>query len=551
MSKKRILLINEFSGLNTGYSTYGLEIMKRLYASDQYVLAELAQYCKADDQRILDIPWAVYPNLPMTEEEQNQYNSNPLNQFGAWKFEKACLDFKPDIVMCFEDHWYQTFILKSPFRRLFKYVLMPTCDASPQNEGWIADYCTADAVLAYNDWSLNVLSQQSGGDMPLRGTASPGADIDNFKPVQNKSALKQQMGLPADCFVVGMVNRNQKRKLFDDLIKAFALFVQTGPEELVGKTYLYLHTAMPDIGWDVFKIALENHISHRILYTHSCKACGSSYPSFCRDLRTFCINCGRDTVSTPNSQFGVNKQVMSQIYNLFDVYVQYCNSEGFGIAQAEAAACGVPVFATDYSAMSDVVRKLKGTPIKVKALSREAETGCYRALPDNENFVEKLINFLSLPEALRKKKGYEARLAVEKHYTYDKAAAKWMEVFNSLDCPSHDQTWLSPPRFHQINTDIPHHISIDDWVNLLLIRVAGRPDLVNSYITHKLAKDLTSGITSGNLGGTYLNDAEGIGFMRQHLIFNKEKAIEEMVKWAEFNNYWEGERTKLVQSKHQ
>ena len=41
--------------------------------------------------------------------------------------------------------------------------------------------------------------------------------------------------------------------------------------------------------------------------------------------------------------------------NTFDLYVQYANSEGFGLPQVEAAGCGIPVASVDYSAMSSVV----------------------------------------------------------------------------------------------------------------------------------------------------------------------------------------------------
>ena len=79
--------------------------------------------------------------------------------------------------------------------------------------------------------------------------------------------------------------------------------------------------------------------------------------------------------------------------NCFDVYVQYANSEGFGLPQVEAAACGVPVMGTDYSAMESVLRKLGGTPIRPAALYKELETGCYRAVPNNELAAEKFHEF--------------------------------------------------------------------------------------------------------------------------------------------------------------
>ena len=91
--KKKILLCNEASFLNTGYATYGRELMKRLYASDKYELAELSTYASYGDERFSQIPWKTYSNLPdpNDQEECSLYKSNPTYQFGEFKFEYVLL----------------------------------------------------------------------------------------------------------------------------------------------------------------------------------------------------------------------------------------------------------------------------------------------------------------------------------------------------------------------------------------------------------------------------------------------------------------------------
>src|SRR5690606_32801505 len=103
-NKKRILMVGEASYLNTGYSTYAFELLKRLYKTGKYELAELGCFGKAENHKM---PWLFYSNLPdpNSEKENEIYNSNKLNSFGAWKFEKVLLDFKPDIVIDIRDHW--------------------------------------------------------------------------------------------------------------------------------------------------------------------------------------------------------------------------------------------------------------------------------------------------------------------------------------------------------------------------------------------------------------------------------------------------------------
>ena len=97
MSKKRVLLMSEAHYLNSGFGTYAKELITRLHKTDKYELAEFASYGKTDTGK--DVPWLVYGNLPAdnNQEEANVYNSNGTHQFGSWRFDKVCLDFRPDI----------------------------------------------------------------------------------------------------------------------------------------------------------------------------------------------------------------------------------------------------------------------------------------------------------------------------------------------------------------------------------------------------------------------------------------------------------------------
>ena len=97
--KLRILWCGEASFLNTGYAIYAKEILSRLYETDKYVIAELACYAGADNPQIKDSPWRIYPVLPCNQEEAGIYASSQSYQFGEWRFDDVCLDFKPYVVI--------------------------------------------------------------------------------------------------------------------------------------------------------------------------------------------------------------------------------------------------------------------------------------------------------------------------------------------------------------------------------------------------------------------------------------------------------------------
>jgi hypothetical protein len=124
MSKKRVLFVSEASYLNTGYATYSREVLKRLYSSNKYEIAEFSIYGGIEDKRRLSIPWKNYPNMPdpQNEEQNKVYGSDAMNQFGKWRFERVCIDFKPDVVLTIRDWWMDAFIQHSPLRKYFKWI---------------------------------------------------------------------------------------------------------------------------------------------------------------------------------------------------------------------------------------------------------------------------------------------------------------------------------------------------------------------------------------------------------------------------------------------
>ena len=160
--KKRALFLTEASYLSTGYATYGREVLDRLYKSNKYEIAEFSVYGNTEDPRRKSIKWKNYCNMPDdSAEQQKLYNSNSTNQFGAWRFERACLDFEPDIVLCIRDFWMDSFVWHSPYRRIFEWAWMPTVDASPQNVEWVDMFSDADYLLTYSDWAGEVLKNRA------------------------------------------------------------------------------------------------------------------------------------------------------------------------------------------------------------------------------------------------------------------------------------------------------------------------------------------------------------------------------------------------------
>jgi hypothetical protein len=327
--KRRVLFIGEASFLATGFSTYWNGVINRLYATNEFEIAEFGSYAYDNDPRNQSVPWKFYPCIPDPKNKQamTMYNSRPTNQFGEWRINDVLLDFKPDIVCGLRDWWMDEFILRNVFRKNFKFIWMPTIDGIPQRYLWIDSYQQTDKILTYSEWGYNVLKDEGYGKIPLVTVASPGADLDIFKPIPDKKEHKSRSGIIPDSFIIGTVMRNQKRKLYYDLIEAFSQWVchstKKGHTEQVKKTFLYLHTSYPDVGFDIAKAMREFKVSNHILMTYICSKCNAVYPSLFRGEWTHCLKCKQLGAHPPSASHSVPREALAQIINLFDLYVQY------------------------------------------------------------------------------------------------------------------------------------------------------------------------------------------------------------------------------------
>ena len=174
--KLKILWCGEASTLNTGYAIYAKEVLTRLYNTNKYTIAELGCYSAIDNPKRFDIPWRLYSNLPSNQQESNIYSNNALYQFGEWRFEDVCLDFRPDVVIDIRDWWMLEFVERSPYRPYYHWAIMPTVDSEPQQEQFISTYLNADAVFTYSEYGKDVIEKASHGHVNVLDIASPGAD---------------------------------------------------------------------------------------------------------------------------------------------------------------------------------------------------------------------------------------------------------------------------------------------------------------------------------------------------------------------------------------
>jgi len=552
MRKKRVLFCSEATFLNTGYATYTREILNYLHSTGKYEIAEMASYGERNDARAKDIPWKFYGVAPnqasqpkASEEELRAFNSKPTNQFGEFIFEHVCLDFLPDFVCDIRDFWMLEFAERSPFRKLFNWCIMPTVDARPQARQWVATYQSADACLTYSDWAGGVLEDQSGGKINYLGSSPPSAHP-AYKPVEDKRAHKQKMGINPDHKIIGTVMRNQRRKLYPDLFEAFKKFLDNSGRQDV---YLYCHTSYPDLGWNIPELLQEYGISSKVLFTYVCPETKKPFVSHFKGAVAQSPYTGKWGSTLSSVKNGLSYEELSDVINCFDLYTQYANCEGFGLPQVEAAACGVPVCGTDYSAMESVLRKLGGHPISPKGLYKELETGCLRAVPDNDAAAVYFEEFFNMSEEDRVLEGQETRENFETYYQWDLSGQVWEDYFDSVEIKPLSDTWGSSPRIHQPaqKPQLPENATASSLAKWLIVNVLGEPEKLNTFFEARMINDLTYKQCTVSTGGMYHNEfSAAFDAKNMRESFNFDVAYQQMFDMCQRRNAWEQKRIERV-----
>jgi glycosyltransferase involved in cell wall biosynthesis len=543
MEKLKVLMCSEASFLSSGFSIYAKEILSRLHSTGKYDIAEFASYGSVNDPKDTQIKWKYYANAVSDKDPRHkEYTSRTDNQFGRWRFEKVLLDFKPDVVIDVRDYWMSAYQALSPLRKHFHWILMPTVDSEPQQESWLDTYLGADAIFTYSDWGAQVLKRQTSNKVNYIDTTAPGVDLERFKPLEQeyKSQIREIMGIDQNAIVIGSVMRNQKRKLIPDLFYSFRQLLDLCENQYpeIGKNlYFYLHTSYPDAGWDIPNLLKEHRISNRVLFTYFCKNCNNiSSKRFC-GAQSVCKKCGEKSCVFPSVVSGVSSEQLSYIYNCFDMYVQYAICEGAGMPQIEAAACGVPVFTVEYSAMMDVIDKLKATGIKVSQRFKELETKAIRVYPDNDHLVKELIKWINTSKDVQKKKKEETRTLTEKYYCWDNSAKKWEEYLDKLDSSGYRSDWSKPPTILQ---NIPEDISeqqINSQYFDLLMYVCNNNlqdhNMISSMLFLDALKDLDYGFTQSGTQISSYNLPDILNLIRTYINNqnNSEKARSDNLKF--------------------
>lgn len=255
---------------------------------------------------------------------------------------------------------------------------------------------------------------EGGGVDPKRIFLIPhGVDCKLFRnrTEEERAAIRESLGIPSDCFLVGLVQANKGgRKGIDVQIEAFARF-----QEKYEDAHLYLHvepsTAMG--GVDVEHCLRESGLLGKGIIHRT-----SDY----------------------YARVGVQEQTIAKIMGSFDVLLQATCGEGFGIPIIEAQASGVPVIVNDCSAMPELARH--PDLICRKPAAFRAPHGGWHFMPQVDEVQRALEHVYKLPWASVEEWRADCARFAQINFDWPIIQTKWKAILTLLE--AEEGTWPLP-----------------------------------------------------------------------------------------------------------
>ncbi len=393
MSGEVILLVSDTIEAGTGFATNGANIAWCL--ADEYEVHVLGLQTNyehevplnfADDKRVV----YEHPNIPRARE---------MWDFGERSIPHLLNKLKPDLLLTVNDIQMVSHIANTLHRRQVvmdlidlpakqvksedillgelknailsvketypprtKWLMYAPQDGEPPVPRWAYTYYIADEVVAMSKYGQEIFKKYFLMDVDYIYHA---VDFKTFFDVGKPPHLQ-------DKFVIGDINRNQPRKQPVRLIEAFAKFAKDKDDVV-----LFLQKDWNDMfGWPL------QYFVHEVY-----------------KIADKCV---------PPLPVNVPRHEVRKIYSSFDVNVMPTAGEGFGLPTIEAAACGKPTIATDYTTSRELIIDGEPTPRGILVpyatlfWDRLNVAGVQRALIDTDKLAEAFQYYYDNRDELKK-----------------------------------------------------------------------------------------------------------------------------------------------------
>lgn len=377
--------------VNTGFGIVSKNIIEQLMKHGHEVTVfGVNHYGEPYNQKIY--PYKIYPMRHGGTAQMYGYDT----LWPTVEFEK------PDLLFYLNDPWMIHDYEKRkprdfPYMKTMAYFPI---DAGPLKPVWAEMLTGFDAQVCYSKFAERVIVDANKGNRPNNlHQIYHGINKNDFRPI-NQQIARARLDIPNETFVVGMVARNQFRKRFDILAKAFADFAKDKDN-----VKLYLHTALHDIGFDIVDLARQFDIEGKLILTEG----------------------------VDNPAHGVTNEELNLIYNTFDVNCLISLGDGFGLPVAESMSTGCPQLVSNHSCLQELVEGHGGLTVKNAAwLLHTSGINTWGGLSDVGDLTEKLQLLYDNRELRIKLSEDGYKYITQEKFTWDYIGQQFHEIIQNM-----------------------------------------------------------------------------------------------------------------------
>ena len=321
--------------------------------------------------------------------------------------------YKIDYVHTLGDIWCYQFLRNMPRTRGTKWLAHYVFDTENVVGFWNDSVKAADISVVPSLNSYDMLKKIGHENIQY---VQHGIDTNIFKPAthEEKVIFRDEIGIPQDAFVIGMVAHNQYRKMIYRIIEAFQKYLVNNPKSL-----LVMHCLPRDsTGWDLPQILRDRGLLNNVLFTDKASK-------------------GIGDIHVPESE-------MRKLYCSMDVHALSTGGEGFGVPVVEAMACGIPNVVTDYCTTKEFLTdktegeggkplymNTRGIAVPITEIEVHHTGGIWAKV--NTNLMAQAFQYLKDNDGEAKQMGMKARKFAVENYDNELVKAKWVDLYKNYD----------------------------------------------------------------------------------------------------------------------
>lgn len=232
-------------------------------------------------------------------------------------------DVKPDVMVAYGSNWAAPYNRIAPIcvRKGIKLLWYSTVEFSSISIHYLQSLIGATRVVTPSQYAKRLLAKHHID----AGVVPHGCDFSIYHPIEPKPKFETA----GDKFIFGMVARNQLRKEYPVLMRAFSRL----PQKVKDRSMLYLHTMSSEEtqgtrGWNMPEMILRMGLQGKVMMP---------------------------TQKGQSKWWGEPEEEMAKFYNAMGCHCLLSSGEGFGLPILESEACGIPQIGSNNTAIPEVM----------------------------------------------------------------------------------------------------------------------------------------------------------------------------------------------------